>query len=167
MGLLSPHPGLILWTIVTFAVVLLVLRSKVWGPLLAALDERERRIREALESADRAHREAQARLEEHSKRLAEAEQESRRIIAEAHEAATKVGHRIVEEARQEAQHTVDMATESIEAEKRAALSQLRHEVADLAVQAAGAILDAELDAERNRKLADDFIRGLPPARSAN
>ncbi len=161
MDLLSPHPGLILWTIITFVVVLLILRAKVWGPLLAALDEREKRIRESLESADRARQEAQARLAEHEERLARAESEARRIVAEAREAAEQVGARIVEEARQEAQRTAERASESIEAEKRAALVELREAAADMAVQAAGAILDAELDAGRNRKLADDFIGRLP------
>jgi F-type H+-transporting ATPase subunit b len=167
MDLLSPHPGLILWTIITFLVVLVILKSKVWGPLLAALDERERSIREALESADRAREEAQAQMAEHEKKLAEAETQARQIVAEAREAAEKVGAQIVDEARNEAQRTADRASASIEAEKRAALAELRNAAADMAVQAAGAILDAELDAERNRKLADDFIGRLPQSQTSN
>ena len=82
MDLLSPHPGLIVWTIITFVVVLVILRSKVWGPLLLALDEREQRIREALESADRVREEARAQQAEHEKRLAEAETQARQIVTE-------------------------------------------------------------------------------------
>jgi F-type H+-transporting ATPase subunit b len=157
MDLLSPHPGLILWTIITFVVVLVILKAKVWGPLLAALDERERSIREALESADRAREEAQTQQAEHEKRLAEAESQARQIVSEAREAAEKVGQQVVADAREEAERTAQRASEAIEAEKRAALAQLRREAADIAVGAAGAILNAELDADRNRKLADDFI----------
>ncbi len=163
MDLLSPHPGLILWTIITFVVVLVILKAKVWGPLLAALDERERSIREALESADRAREEAQIQQAEHEKRLAEAESQARQIVSEAREAAEKVGQQVVADAREEAERTAQRASEAIEAEKRAALAQLRREAADIAVGAAGAILNAELDADRNRKLADDFIASLPDA----
>jgi F-type H+-transporting ATPase subunit b len=161
MDLLSPHPGLILWTIITFVVVLVILKAKAWGPLLAALDERERSIREALESADRAREEAQVQQAEHEKRLIEAESQARQIVSEAREAAEKVGQKVVADAKEEAERMADRAREAIQFEKRAALAELRREVADMAVGAAGAILNAELDADRNRKLADDFIAALP------
>ena len=161
MDLLSPHPGLILWTIITFVVVLVILKAKAWGPLLAALDERERSIREALESADRAREEAQVQQAEHEKRLIEAESQARQIVSEAREAAEKVGQKVVADAKEEAERMADRAREAIQFEKRAALAELRREVADMAVGAAGKILNAELDADRNRKLADDFIADLP------
>lgn len=161
MDLLSPEPGLMVWTIITFLVVLVVLKAKVWGPLLAALDERERSIREALESADRAREEAQVQQAEYEKRLTEAESQARQIVSEAREAAEKVGKQVVADAKEEAERTAERARESIQSEKRAALAELRREVADMAVGAAGAILNAELDGDRNRKLADDFIADLP------
>jgi len=160
MDLLSPHPGLILWTIITFVVVLVILKAKAWGPLLAALDERERSIREALETADRAREEAQVQQAEHEKRLIEAESQARQIVSEAREAAEKVGQKVVADAKEEAERMADRAREAIQFEKRAALAELRREVADMAVGAAGAILNAELDADRNCKLADDFIADL-------
>lgn len=165
MDLLTPHPGLMVWTIITFVVVLVILKAKVWGPLLEALDERERSIRDALQSADRAREEAQVQQAEHEKRLAEAETQARQIVGEAREAAEKVGQQVVADAKEEAERTVGRAREEIAAEKRKALAELRREVADMAVGAAGAILNAELDAERNRKLADDFIASLPDARN--
>jgi F-type H+-transporting ATPase subunit b len=93
--------------------------------------------------------------------LNEAEAEARKIVGEAREAAEKVKAQIVEDARAEAQRTIDQGRDTLDSEKNAALAQLRAEVADLAVGAAGAILDAELDAERNRKIVDDFISRLP------
>ena len=165
--LLNPEPGLILWTIITFLVVLLILSRTVWKPLLAALDEREKRIADALSSAERARDEAQAAVEEHRKILADAEGEARDIVAQAREGAEKVRQGIVDEARQEAQKTADQASRSIEADKRAALLELRREVADLAVQAAGAILEANLDDDRNRKLVDDLIGRIPDSPTNN
>lgn len=165
--LLTPEPGLIIWTIITFLVVLVILSKTVWKPLLAALDARERGIAEALSGAEKARDEAQTAVAEHKKVLVAAEEEGREIVAQAREAAEKVRQGIVDEARQEAQQAAELARRSIETEKRAALSELRREVADLAVQAAGVILDAELDDDRNRKLVDDLIARIPDAPATN
>ena len=148
--LLQPHPGLIIWTIITFAVVLVILKAFVWRPLLGALEAREQRISDAIESAEKARDEAQATLAEHQQRLEGAGEEARQIVAQAREAGEKTQQRIVEQARR-----------SIETEKQAALSELRREVGNLAVEAAGQILDANLDDEKNRKLVDDLIAGIP------
>jgi F-type H+-transporting ATPase subunit b len=67
----------------------------------------------------------------------------------------------VAQAREEAQRTIDQARTSIESEKRAAIAQLRGEMADLAVQAASALIDANLDDEKNRGLVDDLISRIP------
>jgi len=159
--LIDPHVGTIIWTIVTFLVVLVVLRATVWKPLLAALDEREKRISDALESAEAARAEAQSALNEHQEKLNLAEAEAREIVQQSREAAEKVHQEILEKARGEAQHTLDQARASIELEKQAALNQLRREVADMALQAASALVDANLDDDKNRKLVDEVIAGIP------
>jgi F-type H+-transporting ATPase subunit b len=71
----------------------------------------------------------------------------------------------VEKASSEAQHTLDQARASIELEKQAALSQLRTQVADMALQAASALVDANLDDDKNRKLVDDVISSIPAAQN--
>ena len=159
--LLDPHVGTIIWTIVTFLVVLVVLRATVWRPLLSALDERERRISDALEEAERSRKEAQLRIAEHQQKLQGADAEAREIIRLAREAAEKVEQEIVSSARQEAQRTTEQARRAIESEKQAAIAELRKETADLAVKAAGALIEANLDDERNRKLGEDLIAGIP------
>jgi F-type H+-transporting ATPase subunit b len=165
--LLNPHVGLIIWTIVTFAVVLLVLKATVWKPLLAALDAREQRIGDALKGAEEARDQAQATLAQHEERLVEAEAEANEIVLKAREEAEKVHRQIVENARAEARRTVEQARRSIEIDKQAALSALRVEVADLVVQAAGALVEANLDDEQNRKLVDDLISSIPQAQAPN
>jgi F-type H+-transporting ATPase subunit b len=159
--LLDPHYGTIIWTIITFVLVLFVLKTFAWPQLLGALDERERRIREALEGAERAREGAEAALAEHRTTLAEAESEARQIVAQSREAAEKVHQDIVAKAREEAQSMAEQARQSIEREKNAAISQLRREMADLAVLAASALVDANLDDEKNRKLVDELIAGIP------
>jgi F-type H+-transporting ATPase subunit b len=161
--LLDPHLGTIIWTIVTFIVVLVVLKSTVWKPLLSALDEREQRIKDALEGAETARRDAEAVLQEHRQKLEGAEDESRDILRQAREAAEKHQQNSTAQAKADAQQIVEQARKSIEAEKNAALEQLRREVADLAVEAASRIIDANLDDEKNRKLVDELITSIPSA----
>ena len=159
--LLDPHEGLIIWTIITFLVVLFVLKKFAWPQLLAALDEREKRISDAIATAEQARKEAEEVLREHQQKLAAADEEARQIVAEAREAGANVRQTIVSQAREEAERMLDQARTSIESEKRAAIAELRRETANLAVQAAGALIDANLDDERNRGLVDDLIAGIP------
>ena len=159
--LLDPHSGLIIWTIITFLVVLFVLKKFAWPQLLAALDEREQRISDALATAEQARQEAEEVLREHRQKLTAADEEARKIVAEAREAGAHVRQRIVSQAREEAERMIDQARTSIESEKRTAVAELRRETANLAVQAAGVLIDANLDDERNRGLVDDLIARIP------
>ena len=159
--LLDPHAGLIIWTIITFLVVLFVLKKFAWPHLLAALDEREKRISDALAAAEQARQESEEVLREHQQKLAAADEEARKIVAEAREAGANVRQTIVSQAREEAERMLDQARTSIESEKRTAIAELRRETANLAVQAAGALIDANLDDEKNRGLVDDFIARIP------
>ena len=159
--LLDPHVGLIIWTIITFLVVLLVLKKFAWPQLLASLDEREKRISDALAAAEQARQEAAEVLQEHRQKIAAAEEEARKIVAEARAAGANVRQTIVSQAREEAERMLDQARTSIESEKRAAIAELRRETANLAVQAAGVLIDANLDDEKNRGLVDDLIAKIP------
>lgn len=162
--LLDPHEGLIIWTIITFLVVLFVLKKFAWPQLLAALDEREKRISDALAAAEQARQGAEEVLREHRQKLAAADEEARQVVAEARAAAADVRQRIVSQAREEAERVVSQARTSIESEKRAATAELRRETANLAVQAAGVLIDANLDDERNRGLVDDLIAKIPESK---
>jgi F-type H+-transporting ATPase subunit b len=165
--LLSPHTGTIIWTIVTFLVVLFVLKATVWKPLLQALDDRQKRIEDALQSAEKAREEARLTLIRQQDMLAQAEEQAREIIRQGREAAEKIHQEVVNAARNEARNTMEQARHTIDAEKRAALTELRREVAELAVKAAGVIIEANLDTERNRKLVDDMIAQIPQQPAAN
>jgi len=160
-SLLDPHVGTIIWTLITFLLVLFVLKKWAWPPILSALDEREERIRSAIDDSEKARQEAEAVLSEHRSKLAAAEDEARQIIAEAREVGEKARNDIVEQAREEAQRAIDQARTSIEAEKRTAIAELRREMAELAVHAAGRLIDANLDDEKNRGLVDDLISKIP------
>lgn len=159
--MLELNPGLIIWTAITFFLLLFVLRKVAWKPILSALQTREDTIRSSLERAELAKQEAERILEENRKNLARAEQESFRIVNEGKSVAEKMKSEIVEKANTQARRTVEQARDEIQREKEAALGALRGEVADLAVQAAGKILDETLDAAKHRKVVDNFLRELP------
>lgn len=159
--MLELNPGLTIWTIVTFLALLLLLRAFAWKPILNALTNRENTIRESLERAEHAQETAERILAENNKRLAEAEEESRRIIAQGREAAEHVKSEITQRAHDEAQTMIQQAKAEIDRSKVAALQELRTEIASLAVQAAGKILDETLDEAKHRKVIDKVIDNLP------
>jgi len=155
------NPGLMVWTIATFVVLVLVLSKYAWKPLLKALQEREDGIRQALEQADRARSEAAELSRQNEQNLVRAEEEYQRIIREGKALADKLREEIVVKARQQAQREIQQVKEEIQRDIDAAKQQLRVEVADLAIQAAGKILDETLDAQKHKKLVDNFLNQLP------
>ena len=159
--LLSIEPGLIIWTIVTFVALLVVLRAVAWKPLLKMLDEREGRIQDALAQADRAQEEAQKALEENRSAMAKAQAEVQQSIAEGREAAQRVADEVRQRGEAEASQLLEQAQRTIRQEKEQAIQELRNRVADLAILAAGKVLDENVDDARNRKIVDDFIEQIP------
>lgn len=162
--MLELNPGLILWTILTFLILLVVLRMIAWKPLMHALTAREEKIRISLKQAEEAQKAAKDLLEEHNRQLTKAEEESQKIIKEGREMGEKLKGEILEKANAASRHMVDQAREEIAREKDAALFQLREEVADIAIGAAGRILDANLDTPKQRALVDDVLKDLEKAR---
>jgi F-type H+-transporting ATPase subunit b len=158
--MLEINPGLILWTIITFVIVLVILRATAWKPLLAALTAREEQIRSSLREAQEAQQKAQQLLEDHRKQLALAEEQSQRIIKQGREMAERLKAEILEKAQGSATFMVAQAKDEIRREKESALIELRSEVADLAILAAGKLLDANLDTPKQRALADAAIRDI-------
>jgi F-type H+-transporting ATPase subunit b len=159
--MLDPNPGLIIWTIVTFVLLLAVLRKFAWRPLLDALQKREESVRGALDRAEHAREEAERLLEEHRKQVARSEAEAHRILAEGRELGEKLKNEIVEQANAQSRKLTEQAKQEIERDKDAALASLRGEVANLAIKAAEKILDETLDEKRHRAIVDSFMNNLP------
>jgi F-type H+-transporting ATPase subunit b len=159
--MLNPNPGLIIWTIVTFVLLLVVLSKLAWKPLLEALKKREETVRNSMERAEKAKQDAERLLDEHRKQLERAGQEGQQILNENRWLAEKLKEEIIDKANQQSRKMVEQAKEEIDRNKEAALVQLRSEVASLAVQAAGKILDETLDENKHRKLVDNYLNGLP------
>ena len=154
------NPGLIIWKIITFLVALTILRFVAWKPLLQALSAREEKIRTQLAQAEAAQQEGRRLLEENRRQLEKAEEESQRIIREGRDMGERLKAEILEKANQSSQRMVEQAKEEIRREKDAALEELRGEVADLAIAAAGKLLDATLDTPKHRELVETAIRQI-------
>jgi len=159
-NLLTLEPGMIIWTFITFGLLLFILKKVGWKPLLDALEKREERIHSDIQRAEHAREESEKLMAEHKKMMTAAELEARKVIIEAKKLAEKMKEEIVESANEQARQMTTQAQAEIQREKATALAQLRSEVADLAISAAGKILKETLDEDRNRKIVDEFITEL-------
>ncbi|TAK54764.1 MAG: ATP synthase F0 subunit B [Bacteroidetes bacterium] len=159
--MLEINPGLVVWTAITFLLLAFVLKKFAWKPLLQALEKREEHIHTSIERAEQAKAEAERLLEEHRKQVANAEAEAHNIIKESRALAQKLKSEMEEAAKRQSLMMIEQAKQEIERNKDAALAQLRGEVADLAILAAGKILNETLDANKHRRLVDDVLQSLP------
>jgi F-type H+-transporting ATPase subunit b len=159
--MLSIEPGLLIWTIITFVVLLFVLRKVAWGPILAALAQREDNIRSSLEEAQRARQEVQQLMIQHQQLLAEANRESARVLEQAREEAQRLQDTLVGQAREEVQRLREETRREIEREKRLAVQDLKAATADLALAAAGHLLKTAVDRDNHRRLVTEFLDRFP------
>ncbi len=159
--LLDLNPGMLIWTFLTFGILLFVLKRFAWKPLLGSLTSREDRISSDLQRAEQIRIEAERMLSEHKALMDNAEGEARALLADARKTAEKLRDDILKKAEDQAQAMTQAARAEIVREKETAILQLRTEVAELAIQAAGRILHEELDQEKHRSLVDTFISHLP------
>ena len=160
-GLADINFGLTIWTIVLFILFAAVLAKFAWGPLLRAIEEREKSIRDALEGAQTAHSEAQVLLAQQKEALVQARREREELIKQGIAEAQQMRAELMAQARTDAEHLLQKAREQIEREKRTALQEIRAQVADLAIEAASKIVASSLTPEAQRKLVEDFIAKLP------
>ena len=159
-GLIEVVPGLMIWTLVCFAIAFFVLRKFAFGPIQKTIDERRHRIRQAVDEADNARNEARELLEQNRAILAQARSESAEILAE----ARKVGDAQIERAKQEAeserQRRLEDTKKQIEAETTRALGQIRTEVADLTLEATERVVGKVLDSADQKRLVEEAVQNL-------
>lgn len=159
-GILSFNTGFAIWVLISMLVFLFVMGKYAVPPILQALNDREQRIKDSLESAEKAIANAERISEDNKKALKEAEVKAQKIRKEAIEEAEMLRADRIEKAKKDADKLLEDARETIEQEKKQALSELRNEVAELAVKSASMIIGKELDQDKNKKLVDKFIGDL-------
>jgi len=158
--LIDVVPGLMIWTLISFGITFFVLRRFAFGPIQKLIDERRARIRQSLEEADHARNEARRLLEEHRQLRAQARGEAEEILAEARRVADSLRDRVKDEAEADRQRRLEETRRQIEAETTRALEQIRTEVAELALVAAGKVTGKALGHDDDRRLIEEAIREL-------
>ncbi|RNC85572.1 MAG: ATP synthase F0 subunit B [Balneola sp.] len=159
-GILSFNPGFAIWILISMIIFILVMMKYAVPPIMKSLNEREAKIKDSLESAEQALAKAEQISKDNEKALREAEANAQQIRKKAKEEANDLRDDLIAKAKEDAAQIVEQARASIEQEKKQALTELRQEVANLAIKAAETILDSELDATKNNKLVDNFIDDL-------
>jgi F-type H+-transporting ATPase subunit b len=158
--LIKVTPGLMIWTLVCFAITFFVLRKYAFGPIQSVIDERRERIRRTLEEADNARDEARRLLEEHRALVAQARGDAESILADARRVADAQRERVREETETDRQRRLEETRRQIEAETQRALQQIRAEVAELTLIATAKVTGKVLDSQDQRRLIEEAIGEL-------
>lgn len=159
--MLDIDPGMIIWTWITFGIVLILLSKLALKPILAAIENRENSIRDDIEKAQKQRDDAEALLEQHKQMMESAESEAQKLFKDSRKQADKAREEMLEKARQESLKQLEKAKEEIEQQKESALASLKVEVADLAIGAAEKIILHNLDEDKQRAVVDEYIKSMP------
>ena len=158
MDLVTPDVGLLFWTFISFIILFVLLKKFAWKPIVGTVNDREQSIREALASAEAARKEMENLTADNEKILQEARAEREAMLKEARELKAKMIADSKEEAKLAADKMIANAQEAIETEKKAAVAELKNQVASLSVEIAEKVVKAELsDKEKQLKLVEDML----------
>ena len=155
--LIQVTPGLMIWTIVCFLVVLFVLKRYAFGPIQQMVDTRRERIEQAIAEADNAREEARNLLEEHRKLIGQAKAESEEILAEARRVAEAQRERVREESEEDRARRLEETRRQIDQATVQALGQIRDEVGKLSLLAAEKITRKSLTEADKQRLIDEAL----------
>jgi F-type H+-transporting ATPase subunit b len=159
-GPLDVNPGLIIWTVITFIFLLLILKKLAWKPILKSLNEREALIKDSLDKAENARREAEKLIADNKVSILKAEEEAQKIIGQSKEYAEKLKGQILDESKLTAKKMVEDATAEIERKNADAFNKLKNQVAEIAVSAAEKIIRENLDKQKQINLVDKYLDEL-------
>jgi F-type H+-transporting ATPase subunit b len=159
-GPFAINPGVSIWTLVVFLLLVVVLAKTAWPAILRAVEEREKKIQEQLDRAEKANQDAQRVLAEYQQKLAAARNEAQELLAAGRQAAEKVREDIAARARTEHEELIDRARREIVAEREKALAELRGEAVELSLAAASKVLERNLDSEADRRLVREYLDSL-------
>ena len=158
--LVTPDPGLFLWTIIVFLVLAAALRMFAWKPLLQALDSRQESIRKSLDDAHAAKRELERLQSESTEILRKAHSEAEGILSKGWADAERLREETKLKARAEADTIVKEAKRQIELETGRALREIRSEVANLSVSIASKLIQKNFTKEDNDRLVQETLRQM-------
>lgn len=158
MELVTPEIGLIVWTTLSFLILLFVLGKFAWKPILKSVNDRESSIRDALAEAENARKEMQNLHADNERILKEARAERESMLKDARDMKNKIVADAKEAAQIEADKMVKQAQATIESEKKAAVADIKSQVADLSVEIAEKVIKEQLsNKDKQLKLVDEML----------
>jgi F-type H+-transporting ATPase subunit b len=155
--LLSPSPGLMIWTLVMFGITLFILKRYVFGPVGAMLEKRRAEIAQSIEDAERSRDEANALLDDYKTQLAEARKEADQLRELGRKEGERQGAQLVSAAQQQRDRVLADAEQQVVAQTRQAASGLRDDVVQLALSAAEKVSGRALTEADHRRLIEEAI----------
>jgi F-type H+-transporting ATPase subunit b len=160
--LVTPDPGLFIWTILTFLVLLALLAKFAWKPLLAALDQRQQMIAQAVEDAKKAREEIERVRQESAHVLNKSRVDAEAIVTRAQSDASAFNEEMRQKAIADGQAIVQRAEKQIELEKNRAIKDIRRETVDLSLAIATKLLHRNITKDDNLALIDETIKQIQP-----
>ena len=161
MDLVTAHGNLIFWMLIMFFIVLYILKKFAWKPILFALKERENSIKEALESAEKAKEEMANLKVDNEKIIAEAKKDRDKLLKEAKDLKDTIIKEAKEKATEETAKIVESARQNIHNEKKAAIEEMKNQIAVLSVKIAEKLITKNLSKENEQKtLVNDLLKDV-------
>jgi len=151
------EPGLIIWTLISFFLLLVLLAKLAYPQILKGLKKREETIQQQLEEARKTKQEATVLLDDYKRQLSEARTEAQKIMNEGKELGENMRKEIVQKAQQESNQIVKRAQEEIELQKQKAILEIQEKIADLSIMAASKVINKSLNTEDHRRLVEEYV----------
>jgi|TARA_B110001454_G_scaffold87049_1_gene83511 F-type H+-transporting ATPase subunit b len=161
--MLEVHGGLLAWTVLTFVLLLVVLKKVAWGPILDALEARENEIKDALNAAEKAREEAERVSSDYEDAIRKAQAEAQQIISDAKTAGEKVKLDLEAIASVKADEIIEKAKAQIDAERVKVISEIKTVAVEISLSAAAKVIERNLDSDDNRKLVNEALEGIGQA----
>ena len=162
--LVQLDPGLFFWTIAVFLTLLFLLKKFAWGPLLAALEERQAGIRKSLDDADTAKRELAEVQAKAGALIGQARTEADAILSEARADGRRIRQDLRDAGQQEKEALIRSAQQQIQLERDRAVAEIRRQAVDLSVMIASKLIRRNLSREDNEALIDDALQQVDSTR---
>jgi F-type H+-transporting ATPase subunit b len=156
-SLLEFAPGAMIWTLLAFGIGLIVMWKFVYGPITKALEDRDQKVEDAIAAAERARKEAEAQMAAAKAELRTAQENAKRTVEEAMARAERQAAEAVRVADERAKAELQKARDTIAAEKRQALQEIKALAVDLTISATGKLLQQEVDVAKSRPLVQQFV----------
>ncbi len=156
-ALLEFAPGAMVWTLIAFGLGLIVMWKFVYGPITTALEARDKKVEDSITAAEVARKDAEAQMAQAKAELQKAQENGKRMVEEAMARAERQAAEAVRVADERAKAELQKARDTIAAEKRQALQEIKAMAVELTIAATGKLLQQEVDAVKNRPLVQQFV----------